>query len=65
MDNVFVERLWRSVKYEDIYIKNYEHGPELESGLKDYFQFYDEDRPHQSLDYRTPGEVYRGEIRVG
>jgi putative transposase len=63
LDNVFVERLWRSVKYDDIYIKDYEYYPELESGLKDYFQFYDEKRPHQSLDYRTPGEVYRGEIR--
>ena len=65
LDNVFVERLWRSVKYEDIYIKDYERVPEMESGLTAYFQFYDEERPHQSLDYRTPGEVYRGEIRVG
>ena len=59
LDNVFVERLWRSVKYEDIYIKDYEHVPELESGLTAYFWFYDEERPHQSLGYRTPGEVYR------
>jgi putative transposase len=59
LDNVFVERLWRSVKYEDIYIKDYERVPELESGLSAYFRFYDEERPHQSLDYRTPGEVYR------
>jgi putative transposase len=59
LDNVFVERLWRSVKYEDIYIKDYERVSELESGLTVYFRFYDEDRPHQSLDYRTPGEVYR------
>jgi putative transposase len=59
LDNVFVERLWRSVKYEDIYIKDYEQVSELESGLAAYFQFYDEDRPHQSLGYRTPGEVYR------
>jgi putative transposase len=59
IDNVFVERLWRSVKYEDIYIKNYEHVIDLESGLTAYFRFYDEERPHQSLDYRTPGEVYR------
>jgi putative transposase len=69
LDNVFVERLWRSVKYEDIYIKNYELVPELESGLKAYFWFYDEERPHQSLDYRTPGEVYRagtkGALRRG
>ena len=59
LDNVFVERLWRSVKYEDIYIKDYERVSELESGLTAYFRFDDEERPHQSLDYRTPGEVYR------
>ena len=62
LDNVFVERLWRSVKYEDIYIKDYERVPELESGLTTYFRFYDEERPHQSLDYRTPGEVYRAGV---
>jgi putative transposase len=62
LDNVFVERLWRSVKYEDIYIKDYERISELESGLTAYFRFYDEDRPHQSLDYRTPGEVYRAGV---
>ena len=65
LDNVFVERLWRSVKYEDIYIKDYERVPELESGLTAYFRFYDEERPHQSLDYRTPGEVYRAGIQAG
>ena len=65
MDNVFVERLWRSVKYEDIYIKEYERVPDLESGLASYFWFYDEERPHQSLDYQTPGEVYRAGRRAG
>ena len=59
LDNVFIERLWRSVKYEDIYIKLYDLVPELVTGLTAYFRFYDEERPHQSLDYRTPGEVYR------
>jgi putative transposase len=59
LDNVFVERLWRSVKYEDIYIKDYERVFDLESGLTAYFRFYDEERLHQSLGYRTPGEVYR------
>ena len=59
LDNVFVERLWRSVKYEDVYIKDYEQVPDLEAGLTAYFRFYDEERPHQSLGYRTPGEVYR------
>jgi len=59
LDNVFVERLWRSVKYDDIYITEHEQVSELESGLTAYFRFYDEERPHQSLGYRTPGEVYR------
>ncbi len=63
LDNVFVERLWRSVKYEDIYIKNYDCVPDLESGLRAYFRFYDEDRPHQSLGYRTPGEIYRAGLQ--
>ncbi len=59
LDNVFVERLWRSVKYEDIYIKEYNRVVDLEAGLSAYFQFYDEERLHQSLNYRTPGEVHR------
>ena len=50
------------MKYEDIYIKDYERVPELELGLTAYFQFYDEDRPHQSLGYRIPGEVYRAGV---
>jgi len=58
LDNVFVERLWRSVKYEDIYLKDYATVPELDAGLHSYFQFYNGDRPHQSLGYRTPAEVY-------
>jgi putative transposase len=65
LDNVFVERLWRSVKYEDIYIKDYERVAELESGVAAYFRFYDEARPHQSLGYRTPAEVYRAGSRRG
>jgi putative transposase len=58
LDNVFVERLWRSVKYEDVYLKGYEHVPELESGLRAYFAFYNGERVHQSLEYRTPAQVY-------
>jgi putative transposase len=58
LDNVFVERLWRSVKYEDVYLKGYERVPELECGLQAYFGFYNTERLHQSLDYRTPAEVY-------
>jgi putative transposase len=59
LDNVFVERLWRSVKYEDVYLRGYEAVPELQRGLGGYFTFYNEERPHQSLGYRTPAAVYR------
>jgi putative transposase len=59
LDNVFVERLWRSVKYEDIYINRYEFVPQLQQGLRRYFPYYNEGRFHQSLDYRTPAAVYR------
>jgi putative transposase len=60
LDNVFVERLWRTVKYEDVYLRGYETAPELERGLAAYFRFYNEGRLHQSLEYRTPVDVYRG-----
>jgi putative transposase len=60
LDNVFVERLWRSVKYEDIYLRGYEAVPELDHGLGRYFAFYNDERLHQSLGYRTPAAVYRG-----
>jgi putative transposase len=59
LDNVFVERLWRSVKYEDIYLWRYEDVPQLQQGLGRYFPYYNEERQHQSLDYRTPAAVYR------
>jgi putative transposase len=59
-DNVFIERLWRSVKYEDVYLRGYESVPDLERGLAAYFAFYNHERPHQSLGYRTPAEVYGG-----
>jgi putative transposase len=58
LDNVFVERLWRSVKYEDVYVRGYEAAPELWQGLGRYFGFYNGERLHQSLGYRTPAEVY-------
>ena len=58
LDNVFMERLWRTVKYGNIYLMDYTSVPELSSGLANYFRFYDYDRPHQSLSYRTPAEVY-------
>lgn len=60
LDNVFVERLWRTVKYENIYIQSYESVPELQRGMRSYFGFYNEDRLHASLEYQTPGAVYRG-----
>ena len=58
LDNVFVERLWRTVKYEEVYLKEYESVSELEDGLEAYFNFYNNERLHQSLDYQTPREVY-------
>ena len=57
-DNIFIERLWRSVKYEDIYIKEYDSVPALAAGLEDYFQLYNYERPHQSLGYRVPADVH-------
>jgi putative transposase len=59
LDNIFVERLWRNVKYEDIYLKGYANMTELLGGLTEYFAFYNNERPHQSLAYRTPDEVYQ------
>lgn len=58
MDNVFVERLWRSVKYEEVYLKDYANGWEAEESLESYFRFYCHERIHQSSGYRTPAEVY-------
>jgi putative transposase len=58
LDNVFVERLWRSVKYEDVYLRGYEKAAELERGLRAYFRFYNRERLHQSLEYQTPAVVY-------
>jgi putative transposase len=60
LDNVFVERLWRSVKYEDIYLNNYSNVSDLELGLENYFRFYNNERVHQSLGYRSPAEVHFG-----
>lgn len=58
LDNVFIERLWRSVKYEDIYLKEYATGADCQTGLRSYFQFYCHERPHQGLDFHTPWEVH-------
>jgi len=59
LDNIFVERLWRNVKHEDVYLKGYATMGELRAGLGEYFAFYNAERPHQALAYRTPREVYR------
>jgi putative transposase len=61
LDNVFVERLWRSVKYEDIYLRGYEGVPQLQRGLGCYFAFYNGERLHQALGYRTPRAVYEAD----
>lgn len=59
LDTIFVERLWRSVKHEDVYLRGYASVPELLLGLAAYFEFYNAERFHQSLGYLTPDEVYR------
>ncbi len=60
-DNIFVERLWRTVKYEEVYLKAYASVLEAQRGLEDYFRFCNGLRPHQALGYRTPTEVFYGE----
>jgi putative transposase len=60
LDNIFVERLWRTVKYEYVYLQEIETVQEARLGLQNYFHFYNHERIHQSLDYRTPGEVFTG-----
>jgi putative transposase len=58
LDNIFIERLWRSVKYEDVYLNVYENGLSLWQGMDKYFKFYNNERLHQSLDYKTPMQMY-------
>lgn len=65
LDNIFVERLWRSLKYEDVYLKCYTSVLTLIAGLTEYFLFYNTERPHQALDYCTPDEVYRTGVGGG
>jgi putative transposase len=57
-DNLFIERLWRTVKYEEVYLKAYQNGKDARIGISDYFRFYNTARPHQALGYRTPGDVF-------
>ncbi len=58
LDNIFVERLWRTLKYEEVYLKDYQTVPEAVSSLKQYFEFYNHERLHQALDYQTPAAVH-------
>lgn len=60
MDNIFTERLWRTVKYENVFLNSYQNIQEAQAGLSDYFQFYNHTRPHMSLDNKTPAAVYFG-----
>lgn len=64
-DNIFVERLWRALKYEEVYLKSYDSVSEAREAIGRYFEFYNRVRPHQSLDYRTPAEVYFESGRPG
>ena len=57
-DNIFIERLWRTVKYEEVYLKDYSDPLEAQNSLNNYFNFYNTERPHQALRYKTPYEVY-------
>ena|SRR5689334_11885728 len=59
MDNVFIERLWRSLKHEDVYLKGYADGQEAKAGIAEWIRFYNTGRPHQALDNRTPMAVWR------
>ena len=58
LDNIFVERLWRSIKYEEVYLKAYQNGSEAKRGIEAYLDFYNKERPHQALGYQTPGQVF-------
>jgi len=59
LDNIFVERLWRTLKYEEVYLKDYETVYEAIDGIRSYFKFYNEERLHQALDYKTPAQIYK------
>ena len=63
MDNIFVERLWRTVKYEEVYLHDYEQVDDAVNNLRNYFWFYNHERPHQALGYRTPAAIYFGKAR--
>ena len=65
LDNIFVERLWRTVKYEDVYLKGYQTIPEAQAGLRDYFDYYNMQRRHSSLEYKTPWMIFSGLENIG
>lgn len=64
-DNIFIERLWRSIKYELIYLKAFEHGKHLNQEVKDWFEWYNQKRYHQALEYKTPNQVYYQDNCIG
>lgn len=64
LDNIFIERFWRTIKYEDIYIKEYEDGKALFQGLLEYMQFYNYERKHQSLSNLTPNQVFNERLPI-
>jgi len=64
LDSIFVERFWRSLKYEDIYPRDYATVPDLEAGLQRHFAFYNDERPHRSLNYAVPGKVHQGVVTL-
>ncbi|PTY01862.1 hypothetical protein DB347_25240 [Opitutaceae bacterium EW11] len=64
LDNVFVERLWRTVKYEEVYLKTYRSLVDAHAHLETYFRFYNDRRPHSALDDATPAETYHGALPV-
>jgi putative transposase len=63
LDNVFVERLWRSLKYEEVFLHGYDGVPDARGGIGRYFVFFNEERSHQSLGYQTPMQVYRSSLK--
>ena len=64
LDNIFTERLWRTVKYEEVYLHDYASPKEARQGLTRYLDFYNFERPHQSLDYHTPADMYYNHVKV-
>ncbi len=63
LDNIFIERFWRTVKYEDLYLQEYDSPRAVRTGLRHYITKYNQERPHMALDYRTPAAVYFGTER--